>query len=486
MIFMVIVVSIFLVLFGYTNTRNKIPSEVYKVYLDGDEIGNISSKEKFEELINVNQEALKKKYEVDNIYAPKGVEIKKVITYNNKLDNEIVVYDKINNKKPFTVKGTIITITDSDGNKKYINVLKKSIFDDALKIMIKAFVGEESYTKYMNGTQDKIEDEGSTIENISSSETITYKEDLISTNEDIFMDADNLARYLMYGTTNLQTTYTVKAGETIEEIANNNRMNVQEFLIANPQFTNANNLLYESQQVIVELTNPLINIVVEKTVVEIQEKAFQTEIQYDSDKNIGYQEEVRAGENGSYLVVSTAQYINGQLTGSSVNQSTELKPAINRILVKGDKYVPSVADLSYWAWPTKTPYTVTTNYQYRWGEFHGAIDITGTGYGSDIYAANNGTVYKVGSGHKTRGVYVIIKHNVNNLYTIYQHLASYSVVEGQTVTRGQRIGAMGNSGFVSPKPSASNPYAGTHLHFAFFYGPPGEGGQYTNPWNFYR
>ena len=175
MIFMVIVVSTFLVLFGYTNTKNKIPIEVYKVYLDGDEIGTISSKEKFEELINVNQEALKRKYEVDNIYAPKGVEIKKVITYNNKLDNEIVVYDKINNKKPFTVKGTIITITDSDGNKKYINVLKKSIFDDALKIMIKAFVGEESYTKYMNGTQDKIVDEGSTIENISSSETITYK-----------------------------------------------------------------------------------------------------------------------------------------------------------------------------------------------------------------------------------------------------------------------------------------------------------------------
>lgn len=486
MIFTVILISITLVLYGYTENRNKVPNEVYKVYLDGEEIGVIASKTNFENLINANQENLKNRYEVNTIYAPKGVEIKKVITYLDKIDTEAEVYNKISEQKPFTVKGTIVTITDEEGNKKNINVLKKEVFDEALVTMIQAFTGEEEYEKYMTSTQDEIVDEGSTIENISAAETITYKEDLISTNEEIFMDVDTLTRYLMYGTTNLQTTYKVQAGETIAEIAEKNKMNVQEFLIANSQFTNENNLLYENQEVIIELTNPIISIVVEKKVVEIQEKAYTTEIQYDSDKTIGYEEELRAGENGSYQVVSTVQYINGQSSGAEITQSTELKPAISRILLKGDKYIPNVADLSYWAWPTQRPYTITTGYEYRWGSFHGAIDITGTGYGSDIYAVNNGTVYAVGSGHPTRGVYVIIKHNVNNLYTIYQHLASYTVVKGQTVSRGQKIGTMGNTGFVSPKPTASNPYAGTHLHFAFYYGPPGEGGQYTNPWNFFR
>ena len=39
--------------------------------------------------------------------------------------------------------------------------------------------------------------------------------------------------------------------------------------------------------------------------------------------------------------------------------SIELKPSVTKIIVKGDKEVPSVADTSYWAWPTEKPYTIT-------------------------------------------------------------------------------------------------------------------------------
>ena len=60
------------------------------------------------------------------------------------------------------------------------------------------------------------------------------------------------------------------------------------------------------------------------------------------------------------------------------------------------------------------------------------------------------------------------------------------VKEGQTVTRQQKIGTMGNSGFVVPKPSASNPTAGTHLHYALYIGSPNKGGKHINPYTIYR
>ena len=173
--------------------------------------------------------------------------------------------------------------------------------------------------------------------------------------------------------------------------------------------------------------------------------------------------------------------------------SVEIKPAVSQILVKGERYVPNVADLSYWAWPTNTPYTITTWYEYRWGTFHNGIDIY-VGWGSPIYAANNGTVVSVKGGcvrGDTRcngggGNYIIINHNILGYYTQYMHLASINVREGQTVKRGQKIGTMGNTGYVVPTPAyGSGSFAGTHLHFSAFHGMPYQGGSHFNPMSLY-
>ena len=63
------------------------------------------------------------------------------------------------------------------------------------------------------------------------------------------------------------------------------------------------------------------------------------------------------------------------------------------------------------------------------------------------------------------------------------HLKDVLVTEGQTVARGQKIGTMGNSGEVPPVPSASSPYAGTHLHFGVRMGSPY--GSTINPFNLF-
>lgn len=491
-----IFLSVFVLVLTFTTSSASEPVAVYTVYLDGKSIGSVASKESFNDYVNSKEEELKKKYNVDTVYSPKGVEIKKNITYYPSVNSDVEIYNKIISNKKFTVHGyqiTIVSTDDEDNSKKTLNlyVLDKKVFDDAVENTIKAFVDEEQYEKFVTGTQEEVKDLGSMIENIDLLENITYKETLISTDEKIFTDVDELSKYLLYGTLEKQETYTVKADDTIESIANDHKLNVKEFLIANPDFTSENNLLYEGQKVNVGLINPVISVAVDVHSVGEEERTYDTEIQYDSSQYIGYQETIRDGENGLYRVTRKSQYVNGQLRSGTIANSTEIKPPVNRIIVKGEKYAPNVADLSYWAWPTEKPYTITTYFEYRWGSFHDALDIY-VGYGSPIHAANNGVVVDAKNGcypgdtrcNGGRGNYVIVNHNVGGYYTIYMHLKEYYVSIGQTVVRGQKIAAMGNTGYVVPTPSSGNPYGGTHLHFSVRVGGPNA--TPINPLSLYR
>lgn len=490
---LVIFISLSVFLLGFNKSDNRIPMKAYAVYLEGEKIGVISSKEEFENYINTKEQQLKDKYKVDTIYSPKGVEIKRTTTYTEEIKGNDYVYNKIIKTKKFTVKGVVVTITSNEGEEtknQTINVINKDIFDEALNNTIKAFVNVDQYNQYLNGTQSEIETTGRIIENVDLQDEVTYKDDLISVDEYIFTNVDELAKYLLYGTLEEQSTYVVQAGDTIAEVASANKLNVQEFLIANPAFTSENNLLYESQEVVVGLIDPIINVVVEYHAVEEEEKAFDTEIQYDDTQYKGYEKVLKEGENGLYQVVRKYQYVNGQLQDAVVVSSTELKPSVNKVVVKGEKTAPQIADLSYWAWPTARPYTITTYYEWRWGAFHDALDIY-VGYNSPIYAANNGTVYKVEKGctpgylscNGRQGNYVLINHNAGGYYTIYMHMNEIWVHEGDTVARGQQIGTMGNTGNVSPVPSSYSPYAGTHLHFGVRVGSPY--GATINPFNLY-
>ena len=207
--------SIFII--GVNKNANSEPISVYTVYLDGKSIGAIASKESFEKFINSKEEELKHKYDVDTVYTPKGVEIKKNITYNSSVKSDEQVYREIINSKKFTVKGYEITINYKDKEKeaKKIYVLDKNIFDEAVVDTIKAFVDEEQYNKFVNGSQEEIKDSGSMIENIDLEENITYKETYIPTDKDIFVNAEELSKYLLYGTLARQKTYVVKGQDTI-------------------------------------------------------------------------------------------------------------------------------------------------------------------------------------------------------------------------------------------------------------------------------
>lgn len=108
---------------------------------------------------------------------------------------------------------------------------------------------------------------------------------------------------------------------------------------------------------------------------------------------------------------------------------------------------------------------LTSGRGWRWGKMHQGVDIGGGGRsGVPIVASADGVVSRsqVMGGF---GQVVMIKHNINGqlIETVYAHMVNGSrkVSVGQTVTKGQILGTMGQTG-------ASK---GVHLHFEVHVGP---------------
>ncbi len=104
---------------------------------------------------------------------------------------------------------------------------------------------------------------------------------------------------------------------------------------------------------------------------------------------------------------------------------------------------------------------------YHYG--HYGLDIDGD-TGDAIVAAGAGTVTFAGWKNNGGGYQVWISHG-SGLYTTYNHMSSVAVGAGQSVSRGQRVGRMGATGYAT----------GSHLHFEVWKGPIWNGGSRVNP-----
>ncbi len=104
---------------------------------------------------------------------------------------------------------------------------------------------------------------------------------------------------------------------------------------------------------------------------------------------------------------------------------------------------------------------------YHYG--HWAIDIAAQ-YGSEVAAAASGRVIFAGWKSNGGGWQVWISHG-GDLYTTYNHMSAITVAVGESVSRGEQVGRIGQSGDAT----------GPHLHFEVWVGPIWNGGQRMNP-----
>ncbi|MCP5038959.1 MAG: peptidoglycan DD-metalloendopeptidase family protein [Rhodobacteraceae bacterium] len=118
--------------------------------------------------------------------------------------------------------------------------------------------------------------------------------------------------------------------------------------------------------------------------------------------------------------------------------------------------------------PVRAAYRFTSGYGMRWGRLHKGADFAAP-VGTPIYATADGVVTRAAwtSGY---GRMITIQHEFG-IETRYAHLSAFKVQKGQRVSRGERIGDMGNSGNST----------GSHLHYEIRVG-----GKATNPMTYIK
>ena len=449
-----LLLSIALFSTGFTKISNK-PQNLYKVYLKGESLGLIKTKKELEEYIDKEQEEIKKEYKVNKVYVPADLKIVKEKTFDTDIKTTKEIYEEIKDKSPFTINGYVVKIkgleTTNDKGKKEVGkttkiyTTKKDIFTNSIEKTVKSFISPEDYKNYAENTQKEIQDVGSIIEKIYIKNKITIKKDLIPVDKTIYQTEEELSKFLLFGTTEDQKKYTIKTGDTIKDVAFNNKISTQEFLIANPSLKDETSLLSPGQEVTLGILKPQFSLVEQDRVVFRETKNYATETKYDNDKYVGWEEVQQSGVNGENRVTQVVLKVNGEIISRTPIETEVLKEPVNEIIVKGGKqsayygYGSALPSSGSWGWPA-TCSSISSPFGWRWGSLHDGTDIAGCGYGSNIFAAQAGTVIKseYDGRYGVNGEYIVIDHH-NGYYSQYNHMCPgcRAVHVGDYVEKGQ-------------------------------------------------
>lgn len=159
-------------------------------------------------------------------------------------------------------------------------------------------------------------------------------------------------------------------------------------------------------------------------------------------------------ENGEQITASQQEAALASRNSSFADQGEAIKTQEKRIKLERDRkfYWPTAGGVSSWWGPRLHPIL-------RYTRLHGGLDIGGA-CGQPIWAAHSGIVTHVGSSSSS-GNNVRISHGKRDgkhLESSYLHMSSFSVKQGQRVTKGQVIGAVGSTGLSTA----------CHLHFTVY------------------
>ncbi len=296
---------------------------------------------------------------------------------------------------------------------------------------------------------------------VSFVEDIEYVQGLYPDNEGTVKDASYLNEKLNSKKSEA-VYYTVQAGDTVSGIADKFDMKSSEIFNLNPKLKES---IQIGQKILISSEVNFIQVQVTKT------ETRKVEIDYDTIKvntsslYKGDKKVVTKGVKGLEEVTELVTYIDGVRVSSKEVSRTTIREAVNEKIQVGTKthsYSSGGGGGSYTGgrlgWPTIGAYSISSRYGYRnFGDgWHGGIDIVrpGGSSGCTVVAAESGTVTFAGW-YGSGGYTVIINHG-GGLTTMYCHMQpGLKVRSGQRVSRGQAIGKIGATGYVT----------GAHLHF---------------------
>ncbi|HWI63858.1 MAG TPA: M23 family metallopeptidase [Symbiobacteriaceae bacterium] len=301
----------------------------------------------------------------------------------------------------------------------------------------------------------------SAIEQLAFQEKIDWHPKVVPTER--VRTIEEAIAILKHGTDKL-VTYEVKRGDTGWDIARSYNVSTDDLAKANPGLDMES--LQIGQQLNVTFKEPHVHTQsVSKKVVK-EAIPFTERTIKDSELWPWQYVVVTPGVYGARELTIREYRENGRVVKTEVVENKVLEQPKQQVAKTGTKQVPAMGTGSL-VFPVVGE--ITSWYGPRWGSFHYAVDIANS-EGTPILAADSGMVtYRGWDGNY--GLVLHIDHGGEKMVTWYAHLSGFAVNVGDTVSKGQVIGYVGNTGYST----------GPHLHYEVHMN-----GTAVNPLQFYQ
>ncbi|WP_409296347.1 peptidoglycan DD-metalloendopeptidase family protein [Peribacillus sp. SCS-26] len=408
---------------------------IYKVYYKDTYLGDVSDKKNIKDAVKERLEA------AESEYPGYSFSMKKDIT----LKSETVLFPKTDDKKiaekvdelPLEAKSYALEV---DG-KKVAYLPEKKEAEETI---------EELKTQYLSKAEKKKVEAAKSTElpqlNIRLSKDVSISKEKVDPSQ--IVEPKEALHALNAGKTE-QKEYKARAGEKPEAIASKHHMKLEELTQLNPELKDREKLKDDG---VLKVLNrvPFVDVIIQKEVSETKEIPNARKVVKSSGLLKGETEVKQEGKKGEQRIHSLVLLENGVQIEKKIETVEEIKKPVPTIIEKGTKVLPSVGSGEF-TWPAVDG-IITSKMGSRWGRMHKGIDIAGPSKRT-IKASDNGVVKFAGMSNGY-GNKVIIDHQ-NGYETLYGHLASISIKEGDVVAAGTKIGVMGSTGDST----------GVHLHF---------------------
>jgi len=238
-------------------------------------------------------------------------------------------------------------------------------------------------------------------------------------------------------------TYTAQEGDTVLSVVQNTGVSFDSLAALNPAYQALDQQVPAGTELITGVQSAeLLKVKVVIRHSYPQDIPYETQSSESSEYDFGKTVVVQEGEVGLQEITQDDTYIDNVLLDSAVVNINVVKQPVPRVIIKGtrlkDNMVAKIGSGTF-IWPVP-------GYRYvsRWmSAGHRGADICAP-YGTPIYAMDSGVVTSAYY-HYSWGNHVVIDHG-NGYTTLYGHMSTIAVSQGQAVTQGQVIGYVGSTG----------------------------------------
>jgi len=249
------------------------------------------------------------------------------------------------------------------------------------------------------------------------------------------------------------STYTVQTGDTVAAIAAQHGIQVETLLWNNPDLNSDPDSISIGQQLLIPSRDGILYTVklgdTLTDIAELYEVEVENVVGFISNE-IG---DVNSVSEGALLLLPGA--VPPPPPPPAATPEPIFAAGAPAPTDAGTIVTPDAVSVTGFAWPVYGPISEYYGAPRGAGTYHQGLDIDQTfNYGGPIAAAAPGQVVLATSDGYGYGSYVVIRHD-NGYETLYAHMSAIYVSQGQYVSQGEAIGAIGCTGYCT----------GPHLHF---------------------